>query len=249
MSHEEHQSFIKTPKQLIAVVILSFVAFIGVAVLASQYVTTGQKGLPNEEVTATAIAPVAKVELATAKPANAGPRTGEQVFQAACAACHDTGAAGAPKVGDNAAWGPRIATGLEALLKSATNGKNAMPAKGGAADLSELELTRAIVFMANKSGASFKEPAAPAAAEGQAATVDGKAVYEASCAACHGTGAAGAPKFGDKAAWAPRIATGMDSLLKSATGGKNAMPAKGGNAALSDAEIKAAVEHMVAAGK
>ena len=77
---------------------------------------------------------------------------------------------------------------------------------------------------------------------------DGKAVYESTCAACHGTGAAGAPKLGDKAAWAPRIATGA-ALKQSALAGKGVMPAKGGNAALSDAEVAAAVDYMVGQSK
>jgi cytochrome c5 len=78
---------------------------------------------------------------------------------------------------------------------------------------------------------------------------DGATVYNSVCMACHASGAAGAPKAGDKAAWAPRIATGSAALIKSATNGKNAMPAKGGNADLSDAEIKAAVEHLVGLAK
>ena len=78
---------------------------------------------------------------------------------------------------------------------------------------------------------------------------DGGAVYTASCAACHATGAAGAPKLGDSAAWAPRIAQGMDALYNSSLDGKNGMPAKGGNPALPDDEVKAAVDHMVAQSK
>lgn len=78
---------------------------------------------------------------------------------------------------------------------------------------------------------------------------DGATVYNSVCAACHGTGAAGAPKTGDKAAWAPRIAQGKEALFKSALAGKNAMPPKGGAADLSDAEIKAAVEHLLAQAK
>ncbi|MHB1293125.1 MAG: c-type cytochrome [Sulfuricella sp.] len=79
--------------------------------------------------------------------------------------------------------------------------------------------------------------------------VDGKKVYEGLCQACHGTGAAGAPKAGDKGAWGPRIAQGKDTLFKNAIGGftgkSGTMPAKGGNAALSDDEVKAAVEHLI----
>lgn len=78
---------------------------------------------------------------------------------------------------------------------------------------------------------------------------DGKAVYDSTCATCHQSGVAGAPKFGDKAAWAARIKTGNDALVNTVLKGKGAMPAKGGNAALSDADIKAAVDYMVKASK
>ena len=84
---------------------------------------------------------------------------------------------------------------------------------------------------------------------GKGSVADGKKVYDTACRACHATGDAGAPKFGDKAAWAPRLKTGMDALYTAALKGKAAMPAKGGNAALSDAEVKAGVDYMVAAAK
>jgi cytochrome c5 len=76
-----------------------------------------------------------------------------------------------------------------------------------------------------------------------------KAIYTASCAACHTTGAAGAPKVGDNSAWAPRLKAGSDTLYNSAIKGKNAMPPKGGNASLSDADVKAAVDYMVSQSK
>ena len=82
-----------------------------------------------------------------------------------------------------------------------------------------------------------------------AMAADGKAVYEGTCVVCHGTGAVGAPKFGDKAAWAPRIATGKKALLASALNGKNAMPPKGGNSNLTPDEISAAIDYMVSAAK
>src|SRR5262245_8325622 len=78
---------------------------------------------------------------------------------------------------------------------------------------------------------------------------DGKAVYDATCVACHGTGVANAPKLGDKAAWVARAATGKDALLKSVIAGKGAMPPKAGNAGLSDADIGAAIDYMLAAAK
>jgi cytochrome c5 len=88
-------------------------------------------------------------------------KSGEDVFKGQCAACHATGAAGAPKFGDSAAWGPRIKTGYPALLNSALKGKNVMPAQAGG-EHEDLEIGRAVVYMANAAGAKFAEPAAPA---------------------------------------------------------------------------------------
>jgi cytochrome c5 len=88
---------------------------------------------------------------------------------------------------------------------------------------------------------------APAKSDGKAR--DGATVYKAVCVACHGTGVAGAPKTGDKAAWAPRIAAGMAALLKNAANGKGAMPPRGGAADLSDAELKAAVDYLTSQAK
>jgi len=86
-----------------------------------------------------------------------------------------------------------------------------------------------------------------------AKAADGKATYDKACMACHAAGVAGAPKFGDKADWGPRIAQGNDTLythaLKGFTGKKGMMPAKGGNASLSDADVKAAVDYMAGHGK
>ena len=90
---------------------------------------------------------------------------------------------------------------------------------------------------------------APAGAAAPAGKIDPKAIFDTVCTACHTTGAAGAPKVGDKAAWGPRIAQGKDALYKSALGGKNAMPAKGGNPSLSDDQVKAVVDYMVSLEK
>lgn len=91
------------------------------------------------------IQPVARVEIQKAAPAASGkPRDGATIFATICSACHATGAAGSPKAGDKAAWAPRIAQGKEALYKSALNGKNAMPPRGGAADLSDAEVKAAV---------------------------------------------------------------------------------------------------------
>lgn len=89
--------------------------------------------------------------------------------------------------------------------------------------------------------------AAMAAAPAFAA--DGKAVYDKTCVACHATGVANAPRFGDKAAWAPRAASGKDALLKSVLNGKGAMPPKAGAGDLKDDDFKAAIDYMLAAAK
>lgn len=98
-------------------------------------------------------------------------------------------------------------------------------------------------------------PAATPTAEAPAVAVNevGKSVYNKTCSLCHAAGVAGAPKPGDKADWGPRIAQGNDTLYKHAiegfTGSKGAMPARGGGASLTDDEVKAAVDHMVALSK
>lgn len=93
--------------------------------------------------------------------------------------------------------------------------------------------------------AAVSEMAAPAAEAAAPAAVDGQAIYTTACFACHGTGAAGAPKLGDKAAWAARVATGKDALLASAINGKGAMPPKGGQMHLSEAEISASIDYIL----
>lgn len=97
------------------------------------------------------IMPVARVEMQKAVVKSDGkPRSGEAIYNAVCTACHAAGVAGAPKTGDKAAWAPRIATGAAAMLASATNGKNAMPPRGGAADLTDAELKAAVEFLTGK---------------------------------------------------------------------------------------------------
>lgn len=96
------------------------------------------------------IQPVARFELAKAEaPVASGPRDGATIYNTVCGACHNTGAAGAPKIDDKAAWAPRLATGKDALIKSVTNGKNAMPPKGGAT-LSDEEVKNAVEYVMGK---------------------------------------------------------------------------------------------------
>jgi cytochrome c5 len=306
-AHNEHESPIRTPKQLVVAVAGFFlVIVIGIILLVSFVTTTRLTGAGTESQAADAIKarlrPVAD-EGYTLKDVNAPKvlQSGEAVYTAICAACHASGAAGAPKFGDTGAWGARIAQGYDTLVKHAIEGIRAMPAKGGNPDLDDVEVARAVVYLANKGGAKFKEPevkataapaattadatpAAPAAATPAAAPAPaaaaapaaatsapaaaaapaaapaapklaadaGKTLYSTACFACHGTGAAGAPKFADKAAWAPRVKQGSAVLyehaLKGFQGKAGMMPPKGGSSA-SDDEVKAAVDYMAAAAK
>jgi cytochrome c5 len=174
---EEHASLIKTPKQLIIVVVLAFVVPILLIVMLTQLITSSTdlgKGNPalSEEAIAKRLKPVGEVAIDASQPKPA---------------------AAAPVAGATAA-----------------------PMPGAAA---------------------------PAAAKGNAGK--GKSVYDSACTVCHAAGVAGAPKAGDKAAWAPRLKTGMAALYTSSLKGKNAMPPKGGNLSLADADVKAAVDYMV----
>lgn len=164
--HEEaHTGPVKTPKQFLAVVVLSFIVPIFVIIGLVNYIGSQPKtaaGASNPaEATAERIQKVGAIQV---KDANRVAKTGEEVFKAQCSACHATGAAGAPKFGDSAAWGPRIKNGYAALLNSALKGKNAMGPQGGG-DHDDYEIGRAVVYMANAGGAKFPEPAAPAAAK------------------------------------------------------------------------------------
>ncbi|CAB3698817.1 c-type cytochrome [Trinickia soli] len=299
MSEAPHGAPIKTPGQLIAAVVAAFAVPIVVIILLAFYVNqsvrtgAGTDGLADATV-ASRIAPLAQV---TVRDANAPHvfKTGEEVFKAVCTTCHTPGAAGAPKFGNNADWAPRIAQGYDALLHNALTGKNAMPPRGGTSpdDYSDYEIARAVVYMADHSGASFPEPAAPApgattqtaatpeaaASAAQSASAStgavndqaaaaiaalpsapapstssadhaqaGKALYTQVCQACHAAGVLGAPKFGNKADWAPRLKDPMDTIYNYALHGKGQMPPKGGSNA-SDDDVKAAVDYMVSAAK
>lgn len=172
-AHEgPHEGPIKTPKQLVLAVLASFVVPIAVIILLVNYVDFGAKpgagsrGL-EEEAVAKRLQKVGSVVVRDAS-APAVLRTGEQVYQAQCGACHAAGVAGAPKFGDAAAWAPRVKTGYEALLNSALKGKGAMgPQAGG--EFNDFEIGRAVVYMANNGGGKLDEPKAPAAAASAAA--------------------------------------------------------------------------------
>ncbi|MGM0983280.1 MAG: c-type cytochrome [Pseudomonadota bacterium] len=239
---------------------------------------------------------------------DSGSVDGESVYNNVCMACHETGAAGAPVRGDEAAWSERTGKGFETLLSHSINGFNAMPAKGGNPNLSDAEVEAATAYLvepvmdvpelggdeapaeeatSGEEEATTEEEAAAAeeetasgeedtaateeeAASGEEDTaasgeeqatdsseeaasgdepshagIDGEAIYNQVCMACHETGAAGAPVRGNADQWTDRMSKGMETLYDHSINGFNAMPAKGGNPNLSDDEVKAATDYLV----
>jgi cytochrome c5 len=302
---EAHTGPIKTPKQLLLTVFFAFVIPVFIIIALVSYVVADSKpagstdmekyalgGLSAQDLDRGVAERIRKVGTVEIRDANRPLARGEDVFKVQCAACHTAGVAGAPKLADAGAWANRIAQGFDALVNSALKGKGAMPAQAGG-DFGDVEIARAVAYMANTAGGKFAEPAAPAApaqagaASGAApaaaavpvatqpaaaavpaaapttvaaaapaaapaapavAAGAGEALYKQACLACHAAGVAGAPKVGDKAAWAPRIQQGMPALVQAAIKGKGAMPPKGGSSA-PDAQIQAAVEYMVNASR
>jgi c(7)-type cytochrome triheme protein len=194
---------------------------------------------------------------ALALPASAqGPGAGKATYEKTCALCHGPGLAGAPRFGNKAEWEPRVRAGSARLHASALKGTaNGMPAKGGNLALPDGDVKAAVDYMLAAVGGAKQEaraePKGTTKVAGPAAVPDkaaGKATYEKTCALCHGPGLAGAPRYGNKADWAPRAKAGIAKLHASALKGTaNGMPAKGGNLALADADVKAAVDYMLAA--
>jgi cytochrome c5 len=288
---------------------LALAAAIGIMYLTTPAKHGGEHGAETTEgkskveAVSKNLAPVGAGATKEAKAAgSAKARSGEEVYTASWLACHAAGIANAPKPDDKAAWEPRVATGLDALMKTAIEGKGAMPARGGNPAVTDEEIKNAILYMTKKAGfdlSSAKKaepatamaetkkvvekvmpaavataavipsaPSAPtaptapktmdeasatpetntevAAAPAPADNKKGEEVYNSACFACHQSGVAGSPKLGDKAAWTARIAAGNDVMYTTALKGKGAMPPKGGNMGLSDDDVKAAVDYMVA---
>jgi cytochrome c5 len=173
-AHDQHASPIKTPGQLMAAVLAGLLVPVIIIVLLIQFVSSDKKvgagsNAQTPEAIVARISPVAN-EGYTFKDTS-GPKvlqSGEAVYKMVCSACHDSGAAGAPKFADAGAWGPRNAQGYEKVLAHAMTGLNAMPAKGGNPDLDDVEVARAVVHLANAGGAKFKEPEVKAAASADA---------------------------------------------------------------------------------
>jgi len=242
---EEHSSPIKTPKRLIIVVLLALVVAIILIVMLSQLVTTGFDASKNnpalsDEAIAQRLKPVGDVEVVDPSAPKVD-KSGKEVVEAACGVCHTSGALGAPKIGDKVAWAKLIALGLPRLKQDAIKGVRQMPARGGNPDLSDIEIERAIIYMADQSGGKWIEPISATA---KPAERSGEQIVQAQCAHCHQTGIGGAPRIGDRTAWIPRATKGYDIVVRSAIKGHGGMPARGGMADLTDSEVRSAVTYM-----
>jgi len=167
--------------------------------------------------------------------------SGKEVVDAVCAKCHASGANGAPKIGDKQAWSKRASQGLSSLTDHALKGIRQMPAHGGNQSLSDMEIKRAVTTMVNQSGGKWTEPVDKRV---KAAPRTGEEIVKAQCSKCHASGANGAPKIGDRDAWIPRLKDGLDSTVRSAINGHGGMPARGGMANLTDAEMRSAVIYL-----
>ncbi|MFX1735433.1 MULTISPECIES: c-type cytochrome [Paraburkholderia] len=220
MSEAPHGAPIKTPGQLIAAVIAGFAIPVIVIVLLAYYVDNSTRtGAGTDELSDAAVAkrvaPIAQLNLRDANAPHVY-KTGEQVYQAVCSACHAAGAAGAPKFGNAGDWGPRISQGFDTLWHNALNGKNAMPPRGGTSpdDYSDYEIGLAVAYMANHGGAQFQDPPKPAA---------GAQGASAAAAASGGATAAAAPGA-DASAASAQAAAAMAAL---ASAPQAAAPASG----------------------
>ena len=213
-----HSSPIKTWRQLVVVVALAFAIPVLGIVLLTQFITMDTRTDPATlapEAVAARIQPVARVVFADAPSGPRAQKSGEEVYKAVCSACHAQGIAGAHKVGDKAAWAPHIKEGLAILVKNAIAGvqspKGVMPPRGGNPNLSDWEVTAAVVYMANQSGASFKEPPQPAAAAAPAPPAPAAAPSQVAAAATPAAAAAATPPAAPTAAPA---AADVDALLQ-----------------------------------
>lgn len=231
---EAHTGPIRTPGQLLLAVFFSFIipvfAIIGLvyyvvsankpagAQLAENFVLGGVDVGDRDKGVMFRIQKIGSVEI---RDANRPLKAGEEVYKAQCSACHTAGVAGAPKIGDIAAWSTRIQTGFETLVKSALAGKGAMPPQGGG-DFDDVEIARAVAYMANTAGAKYAEPqrpAAAAAATAQAPAAAVAAVPAAAMAVAAPATAAPAPAAAPAAAVpmaVTQVAGGGEALYKQA---------------------------------
>lgn len=171
--NDDQLGTVKHPLRIFLTAIFAFLIPIGALILILEYATNelrqgGTARKLDHEAVIERIQPVARLAFEVIEE-EGELKTGEEVYNMTCATCHADGVAGAPKFGDEGEWAPYIETGYETLLEVALHGKGAMPAKGGNTSLDDLEVERAMVYMANAAGANYAEPGEDGADEAQAA--------------------------------------------------------------------------------
>ena len=171
--------------------------------------------------------------------ASAPERSGKEVVETVCIACHGPGKDGAPRIGNTAEWSKHASQGLNAMTRNAITGVRKMPAHGGQGALTDLEISRAVSYMV--SGGTAVDPNKAYSSPQQ---IGGEELVKTHCQHCHASGKDGAPRIGNMNDWAPRLKLGMDNLVRSSIRGHNAMPARSGMNNLSDTDMKAAVSYM-----
>lgn len=175
-------------------------------------------------------------------------KVGKKTYETYCTGCHMSGAGGAPKTGDAAAWEPLVALGIEKLHNNALNGIRSMPKKGGCSTCTDNEIISAVNYILEESkgsGTASKGPKKTPTPPANTSLAKGKEVYNAYCSACHQTGKYNAPITGDKAAWSTILPKGMDVILERSIKTYRNFPGFEG----SDASIIAAVKYMVEESK
>jgi cytochrome c5 len=141
----------KNSSRTILILTIAVAILLIIVVFPLSYLGKGDARTTDTDEAELRILPVARIEMQKAAVVSDGkPKSGVAIYNTICKACHEAGVAGAPKTGDKSAWAPRIASGNAALLKSAINGKNAMPARGGA-DLTDSEVKSAVEYLVSKS--------------------------------------------------------------------------------------------------
>lgn len=174
---------------------------------------------------------------------------GKEIYNKYCVGCHATGAGGAFKYGDVAAWQPLVDKGLNTLYKNAIAGIGNMPPKGNCATCSTAEIQATVDYIVQPILSGDKQAATtvskPTVKQPKATLALGKKVYTKVCSVCHDQGQLGAPKIGDKQAWKKLVAQNMDVLINRAIKGYKWHPARGACYKCSDTDIIAAVKYMV----